>query len=224
MGKEPTGGAPDDRARDHGPSGDDTPMPKGESRRPADRHGRPTRDFSDLAQGLRETLDVSDTVELLAQLADLSERLWTPPGDGREPESFQGLVSTAEAHALTALLSAHGRRMAPWPVERLAEVPRDPGYGWRWEAAAVLVTGALAIGTAEEPGVDDPERLLDTLLQVAFGIDELTALTRRAVLIGVEDPWPPPFPDGDWPQLDPGCLMDIRAAGARLAQAIDMGR
>src|SRR4030095_11624686 len=82
---------------------------------------------------------------VLGNLQSLSDRLWTPPTDERL-ETYSDLASSLEAAAVTTLLSAHHERVDPWSVERLAALDRAPEYGWRWEATAVLVTGALALG------------------------------------------------------------------------------
>jgi hypothetical protein len=175
-------------------------------------------DDRDLADLLESALGVRGVV---GSLRSLSGRLWTPPADER-PETYSDLASGAEASAVTTLLSAHHERVDPWPAERLAALDREREYGWRWEATAVLVTGALALGTADL-AASGP--LLDTLIHVAFARDELTLLVRRAVLTGARKPWPPPAPGmGDWPDLGAGCLMDIRSAGSRLARAVFDGR
>jgi IPT/TIG domain len=157
----------------------------------------------------------------VGSLRSLSERLWTPPTDERL-ETYSDLASDAGAAAVTTLLSAHHERVDPWSAERLAALDREQEAGWRWEATAVLVTGALALGTAD---LADLGPLLDTLVHVAFARDELTLLARRAMLIGVLEPWPPPVPGGgDWRDLGVGCLMDIRSAGSRLAAGVSAGR
>jgi lysophospholipase L1-like esterase len=206
------------------PSSDETTNSMGQRGRPTEGHDGRRRDLSELAEELQQSLGLENAGELLARVQRLSRGLWTPRSEESGPETFQGLVSTADARAVLTLLSAHGGRVNPWPAEQLAGLPREPEYGWRWEAAAVLVSGALALGMAEEGAVEDRERTLDTLLHVAFGTDDLSALTRRGLLIGAGDPWPPPFVEGDWPQLGAGCLMDIRSAGLRLASAVAIGR
>src|SRR3954452_3704182 len=99
----------------------------------------------DLADLLESGLGVQGVI---GSLRSLSGRLWTPPADERL-ETYSDLASGAEADAVTTLLSAHHDRVDPWPAERLAGLDREREYGWRWEATAVLVTGALALGTAD---------------------------------------------------------------------------
>ncbi|TCC53450.1 hypothetical protein E0H75_07100 [Kribbella capetownensis] len=175
-------------------------------------------DDSDLVDVLEHDLGVRGVI---GHLRSLSERLWTRESD-EQHETYSDLVTTSEAAAVVTLLSAHHERVDPWSPERLAEMDREPEYGWRWEATAVLVTGAVALGASD---VADPDPLLDTLVHVAFARDELTVMARRAILVGVLEPWPPPAPvTGAWPNLGPGCLMDIRAAGSRLAKSVAAGR
>jgi hypothetical protein len=158
---------------------------------------------------------------VVGSLRSLSDRLWTPPAD-EGLETYSDLASGAEAAAVTTLLSAHHERVDPWPAERLAALDRERENGWRWEATTVLVTGVLALGTAD---LADLDPLLDTLVHVAFGRDELTLLARRAMLIGARASWPPPVSGaGDGRDLGVGCLMDIRSAGSRLAAGVSAGR
>jgi hypothetical protein len=90
---------------------------------------------------------------VVGSLRSLSDRLWTPPAD-EGLETYSDLASGAEAAAVTTLLSAHHERVDPWPAERLAALDRERENGWRWEATTVLVTGVLALGTADLADLD----------------------------------------------------------------------
>jgi hypothetical protein len=185
----------------------------------------PDGGLSGLDDLLRTSLGIDDADRLVGSLSALSARLWTPPQDGLlEQETFHSIAPESEAVAVLRLLAAHGGRVDPWPADRLAAQDFEPVYGWRWEATAVLVTGALALGVSGQRPFPDLDRALDTLLHVAFGNDELTWIARRAILVGAGDPWPPPFPGDDWPDLGVDCLGELRAAGARLATSVSVNR
>jgi len=84
------------------------------------------------------------------------------------------------------------------------------------------VTGALALGTDEHDLGLDRENLFDTLVHVAFGVDDLTVLVRKVIVVGAGEPWPP-FPAGhefELPDLGVTCVMNIGAAGVRLAGSV----
>jgi hypothetical protein len=179
-------------------------------------------DVGQLSQELHERLGVEDAASVVGSLLDLSERLWQPGSDRSEPDTFHSLIGRDEANAVVTLLVAHARRVDPWPPERLVDVRRDEGFGWRWEATTTLVTGALALGTDEHDLGLDRENLFDTLVHVAFGVDDLTVLVRKVIVVGAGEPWPP-FPAGhefELPDLGVTCVMNIGAAGVRLAGSV----
>jgi IPT/TIG domain len=179
-------------------------------------------DVGQLSQKLHERLGIEDAASVVGSILDVSERLWQPGSDRSEPETFHSLIGRDEASAVVRVLVAHADHVDPWSPDRLVDVHRDDGFGWRWEATTTLVTGALALGTVEhDPGLDR-DKLFDTLTHVAFGGDDLTVLVRTVFVIGAGDPWPP-FPTGhefELPDLGVTCVMNIQAAGVRLAGSI----
>jgi IPT/TIG domain len=180
-------------------------------------------DLEPLARDLEQQLGVAGAFDVVTNLFQLSHRLWRSDPDQREPETFLSLVGREEADAVVTVLDALAARVDLGPPDRLAGEPRDERTGWRWQATTTLVTGGLALGAIPD-GVADPDHMFDVLVHTAFGVDPLTNLARRVILLGAGDPWSPPFVfEFELPGLGAGCVVDIQNAGTRLAGAVSSG-
>jgi len=118
------------------------------------------------------------------------------------------------ADAIVALLQLHpaarGERPMPVAIDHFSDAERGgPIEDMKQQAARLLVGGSLAIGTVRlDRGVTD-NRLFEALIHVAFGIDDLDATLRDAIL-GRLNPLhdPPRDPFERFPRM-PKQLVDL---------------
>lgn len=179
-----------------------------------------------LATELNKRFGLRGAAEVITELRELSSRLWTAPPSA-ENESFLRIASRSEADAMVALLRGHARRVRPASFDELASQRHgDVDQRPRAEAAAVLVSGVLALGIAG-PDRKEYKRLLTALVHVAFSDDDPSILARRAILGGIGDDWPPPIPGIDdlpWLPIEGDCIGEVLQAASRLGGMVQGSR
>lgn len=182
-----------------------------------DRSNLDATDLEMLVRQLTDRLVLPRAAQVVTELHQLSARLWAePPSGGRE--TYTTIVSAGEAGAMLALVESHAMQVRPASAVELAgQHDYDADNRPRVDAAAVLVTGLLALGVDNRLD-EDPGPLLDGLFHIAFAGDDLTRVVRDTILSGVGHSWPPvPGLDG-LPVVPFGedCLLEMRQAARGL--------